>query len=56
MRNRDRLQKVLRQVREVAADFAYGINAGSAIRHGLPVPPQRTSRARRLDSHANVRV
>ena len=56
MRNRDRLQEILRRGREVVTDFVYGINAGSAIRHGLPVPPQRTPRARRLDPHIDVRV
>jgi hypothetical protein len=67
MRNSDRLQKILRHGVAAVADFVYGINAGSAIRHGLPVPPQRTPRprsaslemnspARRLDPLTDVRV
>jgi hypothetical protein len=43
MRNRDVLLKILRHAGKLLADFAYGIDAGSAIRHGLPVPPRRTS-------------
>jgi hypothetical protein len=56
MRSPAELPKLLRHGLEVVADFVYGINAGSAIRHGLPVPQQRTPRARRLDSHVDVRV
>jgi hypothetical protein len=39
--NRWMLPQVLRRGFSVLADFAYGIDAGSAIRHGLPVPPRR---------------
>jgi hypothetical protein len=35
------LLKVLRRAASILADFAYGIDAGNAIRHGLPVPPPR---------------
>jgi hypothetical protein len=35
------LVKVLRRISTLAADFAYGINAGHAIRHGLAAPPRR---------------
>jgi hypothetical protein len=53
---RNDLLRILRHGRTLLMDVAYGINAGSAIRHGLPVPPKRTPRARRLDSHVDVRV
>jgi hypothetical protein len=39
--NRKMLSKALRGGLSVLADIAYGIDAGSAIRHGLPVPPRR---------------
>jgi hypothetical protein len=45
--NRKMLLKVVRRGVAILADIAYGIDAGSAIRHGLPVPPQR-GRAGRL--------
>jgi hypothetical protein len=45
--NRKMLLKALRRGASIVADFAYGIDAGSAIRHGLPVPPRR-GRAGRL--------
>ena len=32
----------LTALRRGLADFAYGINAGNAIRHGLPVPRRGT--------------
>ena len=32
------------------ADFAYGIHAGNAIRHGLPAPNRRSHRAPRRES------
>ncbi|TWF81896.1 hypothetical protein FHX44_117841 [Pseudonocardia hierapolitana] len=35
------LVKALRRLATVAADFAYGIDAGHAIRHGLAAPPRR---------------
>ena len=38
--NRSVLLAVLRRGGSVLADLAYGINAGNAIRHGLPVPPR----------------
>jgi hypothetical protein len=41
------LLETLRRGFSVLADFAYGIDAGSAIRHGLPVPPRRGSTVRR---------
>src|SRR5213080_3679988 len=41
--NRKILLRLLRRGRAFLADFAYGIDAGSAIRHGLPVPPRRGS-------------
>jgi hypothetical protein len=41
------LLEVLRRGMSVLADVAYGIDAGNAIRHGLPVPPRSASVARR---------
>lgn len=41
MTNRMKLVLVLRRGVSVLADIAYGIDAGNAIRHGLPVPPRR---------------
>jgi hypothetical protein len=41
--NRTMVQRVLRRGWAILADIAYGIDAGNAIRHGLPVP----ARARR---------
>jgi hypothetical protein len=37
--------KVLHHLATLVADFAYGIDAGHAIRHGLAVPPRRGRRA-----------
>jgi hypothetical protein len=31
----------LRRLATLVADFAYGIDAGNAIRHGLAAPPRR---------------
>jgi hypothetical protein len=45
--NRSMLLELLRCGISVLADFAYGIDAASAIRHGLPVPARR-GRAGRL--------
>jgi hypothetical protein len=45
--NRRMLLEVLRRGMSVLADVAYGIDAGNAIRHGLPVPPRSASVARR---------
>jgi hypothetical protein len=39
--NREFLLMALRRGASLLADFAYGIDAGSAIRHGLPAPPRR---------------
>jgi hypothetical protein len=39
--NREVLLEALRRGASVLADFAYGIDAGNAIRHGMPVPPRR---------------
>jgi hypothetical protein len=44
--NRRTLLETLRRGISVLADFAYGIDAASAIRHGLSVPPQRGRTAR----------
>ena len=39
------LRQLLVALRKLAVEFAYGIDAGSAIRHGQPAPPPpRTSR------------
>jgi hypothetical protein len=35
------LVKALRRLSTLVADFAYGIDAGHAIRHGLAAPPRR---------------
>jgi hypothetical protein len=43
MTNRTNRKVFLKALRRGLADFAYGINAGSAIRHGLPVPPRRAA-------------
>jgi hypothetical protein len=45
--NRQMLLKLVRRGVSILADVAYGIDAGNAIRHGLPVPPRRR-RAGRL--------
>lgn len=34
------MRGVLRKLGELVQDVAYGINAGNAIRHGLPAPEQ----------------
>jgi hypothetical protein len=48
--NRSMLLEAFRRGLSVLADFAYGIDAGSAIRHGLPVPPRRSGvRVRPID-------
>jgi hypothetical protein len=39
--NRAVLLKALRRGVSVLADIAYGIDAGNAIRHGVPVRPRR---------------
>ena len=39
--NSGSLAKALRRIATLVADFAYGIDAGHAIRHGLAVPPRR---------------
>jgi hypothetical protein len=45
-RTNDRLLvKALRRLSRFAADFAYGIDAGHAIRLGLTAPPRHGSRA-----------
>jgi hypothetical protein len=44
--NRRMLLETLRRGVSVLADLAYGIDAGSAIRHGLPVPPRRVRTGR----------
>ncbi|MGH3587636.1 MAG: hypothetical protein ACRDQ0_15070 [Pseudonocardia sp.] len=36
----DLFGRFLHRAGAVLRDFAYGINAGSAIRHGLPVTPR----------------
>ncbi|MFQ6398263.1 hypothetical protein ACLMAJ_33085 [Nocardia sp. KC 131] len=36
--------RYLRTLWQTLADFAYGINAGNAIRHGLDPSPRRTAR------------
>jgi hypothetical protein len=41
MTNRTNHKSLLEVLRRGLADFAYGIDAGNAIRHGLPVPPRR---------------
>ena len=41
--NREVFLKALRRGVSVLADFAYGVDAASAIRHGLPVPPRHPS-------------
>jgi hypothetical protein len=46
MTNRDLLVKLIRSGATLLADFAYGIDAGNAIRHGLPVPPRRGNAGR----------
>jgi hypothetical protein len=38
------LVKALHHLATLMADFAYGIDAGHAIRHGLAVPPRRGRR------------
>ncbi|MBB4679737.1 hypothetical protein HNR67_005855 [Crossiella cryophila] len=35
------MRKLLRELRNLAADLAYGVHAGHAIRHGLPAPRRR---------------
>ncbi len=35
------MAKLLRALRNLAADLVYGVHAGHAIRHGLPVPRRR---------------
>jgi hypothetical protein len=51
--NRKMLLNALRRAASILADVAYGIDAGSAIRHGLPVPPRR-GRAGRLQSSGRI--
>jgi hypothetical protein len=51
--NRKMLLKALRRGASIVADFAYGIDAGSAIRHGLPVPPRR-GKAGRLQASGRI--
>lgn len=47
------LRDVLVRIRGVAADIAYGINAGAAIRHGQqPPPPPRPARPARCRTRA----
>jgi hypothetical protein len=33
------LHQIVHELRRVGREVAYGVNAGNAIRHGLPVPP-----------------
>jgi hypothetical protein len=44
--NRKPLLMLVRRGVSILADIAYGIDAASAIRHGLPVPPRRGSAGR----------
>lgn len=50
--NRQMLLKLVRRGVSILADVAYGIDAGNAIRHGLPVPPRRIPTVRRLSAPA----
>ena len=43
---RNTLLKLARRGVSILADVAYGIDAASAIRHGLPVSPRRGSAGR----------
>lgn len=38
------MRQLLHRVVEVLRDFAWGIDAGNAIRHGAPVPAPRRAR------------
>ncbi|OFI74294.1 hypothetical protein BFX22_17920 [Vibrio cholerae] len=40
---------VLRRLWRVLLEIAHGIDAGSLVAHGRPVPPDHAARRRRLD-------
>lgn len=49
------MHKAIVSITTFCKDFAYGIHAGNAIRHGLEVPAQRTADNHR-DEAAELRT